>query len=133
MNTCILILSNFYAHNCMLPNVWVTKFLIFRTQVATNFEICVQQCVLTAGPSSPHSSKIGISNARTPQPDRGLDSETLLVKLQLGACNSRGVVLFIRQMTLNLLGSFKRSINVDIKLVSDVYVENLPGYCRQFL
>ncbi len=32
--------------------------------------------------------KIGISDAGTPQPDRDLDAETLLVKLQLDACNS---------------------------------------------
>ncbi len=32
--------------------------------------------------------KIGISDAGTPQSDRDLDAETILVKLQLDACNS---------------------------------------------
>ncbi len=32
--------------------------------------------------------KIGISDARNPQPGRDLDAETVLVKLQLDACNS---------------------------------------------
>ncbi len=32
--------------------------------------------------------KIGISDAGTPQTNRDLDAKTLLIKLQLDACNS---------------------------------------------
>ncbi len=26
-----------------------------------------------------------------------------------------------------------KKVNADIKLISDFYVDNLPGYCREFL
>ncbi len=45
--------------------------------------------------------------------------------------HSRDVIFFIRHMTLSLFESFKQSkVNVDMKLVSDFYVANIPG-CRQ--
>ncbi len=51
-----------------------------------------------------------------------LDAKTVLVTWQLIACNSRGVIVFARHMTLSMFESFKRSkVNADIKLISETF------------
>ncbi len=63
--------------------------------------------------------KIGISDAGTPQPDRDLDAETLLVKLKLDTWNSKGVIMFSMQLDLTLVWKF-----INIEVFEEFHVKN---------